>query len=227
MGKLILLNDVSTEVDEVGFLVGDSNPPASTLGQKQSEAISSFIYEKTDINVIVCSDADRIQNLIHKIRMKSKDQRLTKVDARRLQALRERSFGVLNGTQYPLDSAIFQHSRILPENGESVMQCRSRLMTCIGEIAKKSLGHTVLVASHPFACQLICNVVLKKGHTLVTKFWQQKGSFIVLNFEAGKFGIKWSFQSAYNSFVDQPYTQDEVYSELLGAEGSCSSKGSN
>jgi len=223
MGQLILLNDISTEVDEAGFIVGDSDPVDSVLGKSQSETISSFIYTKTNIDVIVCSDAARINTLVHKIRMKSKNQCLTKFDIKRLQSLRERSFGVLNRTQYPLNSSVFQHSRILAEGGESIMQCRSRLMKSVIEIAKQNLGRTVLIVSHPFACQIICNVTLKKGHTLLSKFWQNKGSFMILNFESGEFGIKWSFQSAYNSFVNQPYTQDEIYSELLGKEGTFSS----
>ncbi len=223
MGTLVLLNDVSTEINEAGFLVGDSNPAISVLGKQQAETISSFLLDKVDIDVVARSDSSILHVLVHKIRLKSKGQHLTKADPKKLQGLRERNFGVLNNTQYPLTSAVFQHSRILPEKGESVMQCRSRLMVCLNGICNKNMGRTVLVVSHPFACQIITNVILQKGHTILTDFWQQKGSFIVFQFELGQFGIKWSFQSAYNSFVDQPYTQDQIYSKLLGKEGALSS----
>ena len=53
MGTLVLLNDISTEVDEAGFLVGDSDPPVSALGKQQAEKISSALFNKVDVGVLV------------------------------------------------------------------------------------------------------------------------------------------------------------------------------
>ena len=141
MGKLILLNDVSTETDEANLLVGDSDPPDSVMGKQQADIISTFFHEKIhDVDLILSSDAQRIKKLVHKIRADSKDQNLTRLTPRRLEALRERSFGVLNRTPCSFDNDIFRHTRIKPEKGESVFECRVRIMKYIVDVVEKCQG---------------------------------------------------------------------------------------
>lgn len=221
MARLILLNDVSTEVDEVDLLVGDADPPDSVIGKQQASLIATFFHEKIpgDIDFIFSSDAQRIRKLVHKIRADSKDQYLTSMTLRRLEALRERSFGVLNRTPFSFKGDIFRHTRIKPEKGESVFECRVRIMKCILGIVEKCRDKTVLLVSHPFVCQISFNAILQRDHTLITDFWTRKGSFVVFSFEFGKYGVKWKLENAYNAIADSSYTQDEIYSGILGKEG--------
>lgn len=224
MGKLILLNDVSTELDEANLLVGDADPPDSIIGKQQADVISSFFYEKVNkVDLIYSSDAQCIKKLVHQIRVNSKDQSLTSLTPRRMEALRERSFGILNRTPYSLDSDIFHHTRIKPEQGESVFECRVRIMKYIVNIVDRNKNKTLLLISHPFVCQIAFNAILQRDHTIVTNFWISKGSFVVFEFEFGKFGVRWKLSNAYNALFNTSYTQDEIYSGVLGKEGALSS----
>ncbi len=223
MGKLVLLNDVSTELDEANLFVGDADPPDSVTGKQQADVISVFFQEKIhDVDLIFSSDAQRVKKLVHRIRADSKDQNLTRLTPRRLKALRERSFGVLNRTPYSLNNDIFRHTRIKPEKGESVFECRVRIMKYIVEVVEKCLDKTVLMVSHPFVCQIAFNAILQKDHTLITDFWTRKGSFVVLEFDLGKYGVRWKLDHAYNALSDTSYTQDEIYSRVFGKEGAFS-----
>ncbi len=219
MGTLILLNDVSTECDEAALLVGDADPSASMEGQDQCDIISSYFLENCPkIDFVYSSEALRLRKLVHQIRHNSKDSRISSLMPRRLEGFRERSFGVLNRTPLSLDSDVFSHTRIKPEKGESVFECRVRIMGCISMLIKKYPTKSVLIISHPFICQIAFNAMLQRDHTLLTHFWQEKGSFVMLDFEYGKYGVKWSFTNGYNAIADRSYTQDEIYSQLLGKE---------
>ena len=221
MSKLVLLNDVSTELDEAKLLVGDADPPDSLTGKQQADVISTFFHEKVgSVDLILSSDAQRIKKLVHKIRADSKDQSLSSLTPRRLEALRERSFGVLNRTPYSLESDIFRHTRIKPEKGESIFECRVRIMKYVVDMVEKCRDKTILLVSHPFVCQIAFNAILQRDHTIVTDFWTRKGSFAILEFEFGRYGVRWKFDHAYNALADISYTQDEIYSRVLGKEGS-------
>ena len=220
MGKLVLLNDVSTELDEVKLLVGDTDPPHSATGKQQADVIAPFFHEKIpNIDLIFSSDAQRLKKLVHRIRVDSKDQILTHLTPRRFKALRERNFGVLNRTPCCLDSDIFQHTRIKPEKGESVFECRVRMMKFISNLVEKYQDKVILLVSHPFVCQIAFNAILQRDHTFITEFWINKGSFVVFGFEFGKYGVRWNLDNAYNAISDISYTQDEIYSGVLGKEG--------
>ena len=223
MSKLVLMNDVSTEVDEANLLVGDADPPDSVKGKQEADIISTFFHEKVnEVDLILSSDAQRIKKLVHRIRADSKDQNLTSLTPRRLEALRERSFGVLNRTPYSLESDIFRHTRIKPEKGESIFECRVRIMKYIVDVVEKCRDKTILLVSHPFVCQIAFNAILQRDHTLVTDFWIRKGSFVILSFESGKYGVRWKLDHAYNALSDTSYTQDKIYRGVLGKEGSLS-----
>lgn len=221
MGRLVLLNDVSTELDEANLLVGDTDPPHSSTGKQEADIISVFFLKKVhNIDLIFSSDAQRIKKLVHRIRADSKDRNLTRLTPRRLEALRERSFGVLNRTPYSFESDIFQHTRIKPEKGESVFECRVRIMKYIVKVVEKTVDKTTLLVSHPFVCQIAFNAILQRDHTLVTDFWTSKGSFVVFSFEFGRYGVRWKLDHAYNALSDLSYTQDQIYSGVLRKKGS-------
>ncbi len=218
-GKLILMNDVSTDVDVAELLVGDSDPVANQVGSQQADIISVFFNKKVPhADLVYSSDAVRLKKLVHKIRTNSKDQHLTSLKVRRLEGLRERGFGILNRTPLSLSSDLFSHTRIKAERGESIFECRVRAMSCIDRMVHRFGNKSILLVSHPFFCQIALNAILQKDHTILTTFWQDKGSFVILNFSPGTYGIKWEFESGNNAISDISYTQDQIYSGLLGKE---------
>ncbi len=216
MSQLLFMNDVSTELEEANLMPGDDDPPASALGNKQADEIVPYFYTKVKrIDVLFSSDATRILKLVHKLRLQSKDNRIASNDIRKLKGLRERSLGVLNRSLIPWNSDIFCHSRVLAEEGESILQCRSRLMKCITSICYGHMDKRILLVSHPLLCQIAMNAILHKGHTLHTEFWQKKGSFIIFDFSRGRYGIKWGFHAAFNTFEDSAYSTEDIYHRLL------------
>jgi len=224
MGKLILLNDVLTDADDAQLIVGDADPVANADGQAQADIVSAYLHEKIEnIDYVYSSDALRLKKLVHKIRVNSKDQGLTSLTPRRLEGLRERSFGVLNRTPVMFDSDLFCHTRVKAEKGESIFECRGRVMRCVNDMVTRYPDSTILLVSHPFACQIIFNAALQKDHTILTKFWYDKGSFVVLAYKAGTYGTQWGFESGYNAISDTTYTQDEIYRHLLRKEGALTS----
>lgn len=220
MSQLIFMNDVSTELEEINLMPGDDDPPASKLGNQQADEIVPYFYTKVkQIDVLFSSGATRTLKLVHKLRLLSKDNHLTGIDTRKLVGLQERSLGVLNRSLIPWTSDVFCHSRVLAEEGESILQCRSRVMTCVSNVCKEHEGKLILFVSHPLLCQIATNSILHKGHTLHTEFWQKKGSFIIFDFTKGRYGIKWGFHSAFNTFENSAYSTEDIYCRLLGKEG--------
>ncbi len=227
MGYLILMNDVCTDLEESNLLIGGSDPPANSRGQAQADQICSYFYDKIEnVDLVFSSDATSIRKLVHKLRTQSKDQHLTSLKIRRTTALRERNFGVLTGCPMPLSSDLFSHTRIMAEDGESIFQCRTRIMKYVNGICQQFPEKTLLCVSHSFACQIAMNAILQKDHTFLTDFWQKKGSFIQLYFELSRYGIKWDFRCGHNTFSDTSYTQKQIYRALLGKQGALSHEGS-
>ena len=221
MGQVIVLNDVQSVMDKDG-LIANNGAVASPLGEKQSLQISSFLSTKVkQLDLIAASDATRLNKLVHNVRITIKTSKGQTVDLRSSEALRERNFGVLTGSMFSIDSDLFNHSRICAEKGESVAQCRGRLMKFVKGVCKPHIR--ILIISHPFACQIISNTILGKKHTELTSFWFKKGSFLVLKTKEGKFGITWKADNGYNAISDTVHTVEKIYSHLLGSKGSQSS----
>ncbi len=218
MGHAILINDVECAQDDDNC-ISENDSVITRKGEQQSVDISSYLLQKINkIGLIVSSDASRLTKLIHNIRVKFKSPNLPALHVIYSKSLRERDFGLLCGSRYSLNSDLFRHTRICAENGESVAQCRDRIMSFIKNICDKDY-HKVLIASHPFACQIATNSMLSKSHTIITSFWLKKGSFILFEFKLGKYGLTWKFRKAYNALDNIQYSEKEIYSKLLGTEG--------
>ena len=191
MGRLLLLNDVATEMD--ALLTGDKDLPASEEGEQQSKFIADFVIEKCQqIDYIASSDAQRITKLVHHFRFKH-----SKKKYKPYVGLRERNFGVLTGAPYSLNSDMFQHSRICAEGGESVQQCRLRVMQVVNELCQE-MNCYILMISHPFTCQIIHNVLCNRAHTIVENFWMRKGSLGIYQYNSGAYGLNWKLLEEVN-----------------------------
>lgn len=214
MGNLILLNDVSTVLDESNLIVGDSDVLPNDKGDKQSIEISKKIQPYLiGINSIVYSPAIRLSKMVHHIKTKSEHGKLANINSKKINALKERSFGVITGSQHSIESDLFSHTRICAEKGESIAQVRERVIPAIESLCEKNKKY--LVVSHPFLCQILFNVLLKKNHTILTKFWMQKGSVCVFKFTRGKFGFNWEFQQAENLLETKKYSLNDILSEII------------
>lgn len=211
MHKLLLLNDVHSGADEFTRLVGSKDIPASEQGLEESIQIAKAFTEKAPkkIDVVVCSSASRISRMVHWIRMLSKGEYLTRKKIKITDALKERGFGVFEGTLYSFTSEIFTHSRICAEGGESVAECRDRSVYFLKTFFEKA-DQTVLAVAHPFVCQIITNFFLGKAITHISPFWHIKGSSVVLKKEDKEPG--WKFDKAVNYRTGLEYGLEELYS---------------
>lgn len=210
MTKIILINDVHSEIEtEVDcFLVGSSNCPISNLGAKQASQVAEFLSRVCPVfDVILASDASRLTKLLHQIRLKCK----VKTPAIRYSPmLRERDFGILNCTHFisGYKSDLFTHPRICSEGGETVSQCAMRGMAFLKNNINGGVK-SLLCVSHPFLCQIMFNCMFNKKHTIMTKFWLQKGAIATLSFTDKGFRV----DECWNSIDETQYA--DIYSTTI------------
>lgn len=218
MGSILILNDIETDLNEAG-LIGNSNTDLSRLGHEQCLLVAENLHKVVPkIHAISCSTTMYLKKLVHHIRSKSKDGCLLNCNVQYTDSLKERDFGVLSGSRHSLTSSLFSHTRICPERGESVAQCRKRVVSCTIKTCSSKLKDCTLVLSHPFSCQILSNVLLNKDHTLLTTFWQRKGALMRLKFRGPK-PHGWRMEYAWNLLDDKRYTEEEVYRGLFAQEG--------
>jgi len=216
VGRLILINDVNTETEENGLIVGNSLTKASVQGEKQAVKIAKFLSDRMGrVTSIASTDALRVSRLVHQIQARCNI--MSKVLYHH--NLQERNFGVLTGTRFSINSDIFTHTRICAENGETIRQCQDRALSIIKKICNNDGAH-VLTISHPFLCQIITNSLYGQSLTLLTDFWFKKGSVIENKFHPGNFGLEWKRDQikAYNLLEQKDYTFDEIYESQINTE---------
>lgn len=208
MAFLALLNDVECELDAAGLVVGDSkNDPITKTGAQQALTVAKNIHKPMGkIDSMAASAAVRLGKLIHNIRVKSNSAYLAGVSVRYLEALKERGFGVMNGSKLNIDSDLFKHTRICAEEGESIAQVRRRIMGVLESLCQDK--KRVLVISHPFACQIACNTMLGINQVSLDQFWFRKGALALFKRDDG-----WKFQKAFNLLTQKEYSFDDIYSE--------------
>lgn len=219
MGIVVLINDVSTDMEEQGLVVGNSNERANATGEEQAVKIAGFLSKKyTRMTKILASDAERVAKLVTHLRMKSKDKWLTGRPLVYTPELRERKMGVMTGTPYNFDSDLFRQSRVLAEKGESVRQCQERVVSYLSS----AIGETdrAFVVTHPLVCQILSNVHMNRMHTALSSFWFAKGAVMEFNTRVTKSGnLSWEWKDAFNAILGCSYTKDEVYNGLPISEG--------
>ncbi len=212
MAKIVLLNDVDTDLDKSHLIVGSRDVAANASGENQADEIVNYLYDKISVSAVYSSPALRLKKLLHLLRVKCPGLLNKKIEYSN--ALAERSFGVLQGCSYSMDSDLFRHTRICAERGESIRQCKERGISQITAICKNE-GVNTLVVSHPFMCQILTNVFLGKDHTLLTKFWFTKGSYIDFRFKIGRYGLQWAIKKAANGLSKKEYGEDEIYKDIV------------
>ncbi len=208
MNRIVIVNDVHSDMELSGLLVGRDEVPPSKQGLKDSVIISDYLSSTFDnISQIVASNDTRVSRILHYLRLHA--HRNIKVYTS--DALCERDFGVLSGSNPQLiggfDSDIFTHSRICPESGESVSQCRNRLVPYVRSTTSGKDG-TSIILSHSFACQIIFNVFMNQDITHLSDFWMKKGSISVFNitddYPWGTYDTSYNILEAKRYCIDEP-----------------------
>ena len=213
MGSIYLLNDIETTLHEAGLIVGDQEDKLTTVGQNQSVMFAQKIAPKLkDIKIIYSSPASYLSKYIHYIR--STNKKLTPLSPLMSSAFKERSFGVFNGSKYSINSDMFNHTRIKAEQGESINECRLRVMQSLGKISKFAARKNVLILSHPFVCQIMTNVLLNKDHTILSEFWLTKGSMSRIKVQLDKGSLIYKIAETYNAISNKTYPAEALYSRL-------------
>lgn len=209
MGKLVLVNDVETDIGKSGLIVGAYDAAVSEEGAKQAEKLAKFLCDKVGkISLVIASDTVRSRKVLHHIRVYAKNLSPQKI--RKSKDVRERDFGVLTCSSFYLNSDLFKHSRICAEGGESISQCQSRVLSYIELICQNLQLHRTVILTHPFVCQILTNAFLKQAASNLNEFWFNKASFAEFGFELHKYGLQWCFGKAYNALNEQQYAEDDL-----------------
>lgn len=213
VNALVIMNDVETELDKGGLLVGSRDVPLTPKGMRDSVIFARHVLANVNhIGQVLSSDAARVSRILHYLRLES--GRPLKV--KETDALRERNFGVLTGTSLKLlrgfQSDLFQHTRICAENGESVSQCAARVVPFVKE-SVSNRDDNVIMLSHPMLCNITFNSLLGRKLTEVYPFWLNKGSYAVLG-RGDDLSPWFTFESAFNVIEDKEYSIDEIQDEF-------------
>lgn len=197
---MVLLNDVETELSRQGLTAGDLESTLTSDGESQCERIAKSIVETfRAFDFLLCSSSKHINKLMHRVLSYQKSLNSSRIKIS--SSLKERNFGVLNGSKLDLQSDLFTHTRICAENGESVNQCTQRAINFLKPYLDKKLSG-VMVISHSFMCQYISNFLLQQKANKMLNFWSKKGACLELKYQIGQYNLVWDFNKAYN-FVEK------------------------
>jgi len=211
--QLILVNDVETDQDRKGLIVGSRDVPASTQGLKDSVVVAQKVMDTVkNVDCILCSDLARVSRILHHLRVNAKYRVIVKIT----DSLRERDMGVLNCNSMKMvggfQSDLFQHSRICAEGGETIAQCSERITSTIKSYLSKYDG-TIVAVSHSLACNIAFNSLLGRSVTEVYPFWLKKGSYAIMTMEDDL--SPWlTFQEAFNVLDNRPYSIRDIEDEF-------------
>lgn len=151
MTKFIIVRHGQSKANECGYLVGCTEAPLSSLGEKQADAVCNYILKKYKIDAIYSSPLSRAYNTIKGV---ADELNLPIIKENEL---REFDFGELEGltleqikndfddayNKWASDPGVF-----VPRGGESMAHLQLRVVEKLKEIGKKEDGKTILIGSH-------------------------------------------------------------------------------
>ena len=193
MTKFILVRHGQSKANECGYLVGNTEAPLSSLGEKQARAVSEYILKAYKVDVIYSSPLLRACDTVKGV-AEALDLPIIKENE-----LREISFGKWEGltleeikdnfengySKWAKDPGVF-----VPHGGESMAQVQARIVETLKQIGKKEDGKTVLIGSHSsviraFQCYIQGLPIAKMKNTP----WVVNGSIAEINFDGEDFYI--------------------------------------
>jgi len=193
MTKFILVRHGQSKANECGYLVGKTEAPLSSLGERQAKAVSEYILKKYKVDVIYSSPLSRACNTVKGVADALDLPIITENE------LREFDFGEWEGlthdeiknnfddgySKWASDPGMFT-----PPGGEAMAHLQSRVVEKLKEIGKKEDGKTVLVGSHSSVIRaLLCYVQGLPLTKMKYTPWVVNGSIAEINFDGEDFII--------------------------------------
>ena len=193
MTKFIIVRHGQSKANECGYLVGCTEAPLSSLGEKQAKAVSEFILKKYKVDVIYSSPLGRAINTIKGV-----------ADALDLpiftaNELSEFNFGQWEGltleeiknnfddgyNKWAKDPGVF-----IPPCGETMAELQSRAVEKLKEIGKREDGKTVLIGSHSSVIRALqCYIQGLPLTKMKNTPWVVNASLAEINFDGEDFYI--------------------------------------
>lgn len=151
MTKLILVRHGQSKANEGGYLVGKTEAPLSTLGEKQAEAVCEYILKSYNVDAVYSSPLSRAVNTVKGVADALnlpiiKEEKLTEFDFGEWEGLtlEEIKNNHDNGySRWASDPGCFT-----PPGGEAMAHLQARVVEGIKEICKKEDGKTVVIGAH-------------------------------------------------------------------------------
>lgn len=193
MTKFILVRHGQSKANECGYLVGNTEAPLSSLGEKQANAVSEYILKKYKVDVIYSSPLSRACNTVKGV-----------ADALDLpivteEKLTEFNFGkweglTLDEIKDKFDDGYSKWAKdpgtYVPHGGESMAQLQSRVVERLKEIGKIEDGKTVLIGSHSSVIRALqCYIQGLPIEKMKNTPWVVNGSIAEINFDGENFYI--------------------------------------
>lgn len=193
MTKFIIVRHGQSKANECGYLVGKTEAPLSSRGERQAKAVSEYILKKYKVDVIYSSPLSRACNTVKGVADELDLPIVTENE------LREFDFGDWEGltheeiknnfddgySKWASDPGVF-----VPSGGESMAHLQSRVVEKLKEIGKKEDGKTVLIGSHSSVIRaLLCYIQGLPLTKMKNTPWVINGSIAEINFDGEDFYI--------------------------------------
>ena len=157
MTQLILVRHGETVWNRQGRMQGQQDSPLSDTGMRQARQVALRL-KGTAFAALYSSDLGRAHQTAERIAGETGHAIIT--DAR----LRERHFGAFEGltgaeirSRHPVEYERFKSrdpAYAMP-GGESALAFRDRCLACLGEIARRHAGDTVVVVTHGLVLDML------------------------------------------------------------------------
>ena len=193
MTKFILVRHGQSKANESGYLVGKTEAPLSSLGEKQAKAVSEYILKVYKVDAIYSSPLSRACNTVKGVADAlnlpiNMENKLTEFDFGKWEGLTHEK--IKNSfddgySKWARDPGVF-----VPDGGESMAQLQARVVEKIKEIGKKEDGKTVLIGSHSSVIRALqCYIQGLPLTEMKNTPWVVNGSIAEINFDGENFFI--------------------------------------
>lgn len=200
MTKFILVRHGQSKANECHCLVGGTESPLSSLGERQARAVSQYILKRYKIDAIYSSPlsraCDTIKGVADELHLPiQKEQALSEINFGKWEGLSLEK--IRNSFEIGYDEWAKDSGAVTPEGGESMAELQKRVMDKLKEIGAREDGKTVLIGSHSTVIRAIQCYVQKLPIELVKNIpGMANASLSEINFDGENFYIhKMGFDS--------------------------------
>jgi probable phosphoglycerate mutase len=152
--RFVVVRHGETDWNLNGRMQGHAPVPLNETGREQADRVGRYLAREYEFDRVVSSDLLRTRETTARIR-----EHVGEVPVEFDPAWRERDLGVYQGLSYPdmherfpefgLGEAAVRAAEEVPENGESLLQVRGRVVSAWESLVESSAdGETTLVVTH-------------------------------------------------------------------------------